>query len=145
MNELRITTLAVLNEAAQQLLSLFPDQRKFALYGEIGTGKTTFTKAVCHLLGTDDTVSSPTYSIVNEYLRNESGLIRHIDLYRLRSPEEALDINIEEYLYDEHYCFVEWAELVEDWLPENIVRLHFETQEDESRLISINSAFSHLT
>lgn len=127
--------LAALDEVAKKLLSLFPAQKKFALYGEIGTGKTTFTKAVCRVLGTDDTVSSPTYSIVNEYLMSEGGFIRHIDLYRLRTPEEALDINIEEYLYDEYYCFVEWAELVEDWLPEDIVRLRFETQEDESRRI----------
>jgi len=137
--------LAALNEFAKKLLSLFPNQKKFALYGEIGTGKTTFTKAVCRLLATEDTVSSPTYSIVNEYLMSEGGFIRHIDLYRLRTAEEALDINIEEYLYDEYYCFVEWAELVEDWLPEDIVRLHFETQEDESRHITAEANNSQST
>ncbi len=124
-----------LQQVAKEVLSVFLDKKKFALYGEIGTGKTTFTKAICRELGTEDNVSSPTYSIVNEYLRSEGGFISHIDLYRLRTPEEALDINIEGYLYDDNYCFVEWAELVEDWLPEDIVRLHFETQEDESRHI----------
>ncbi len=134
--EFLIKNLEALPGVVADFLAQFVDYRKFALYGEIGTGKTTFTKAVCAQLGVEDTVSSPTYAIINEYQAGEQ-VIRHADLYRLKTAEEAFDVNIEAYLDDEHYCFVEWPELIEDWLPEDMIRLYFETQEDETRRVVV--------
>ncbi len=131
-----IENIDKLPDVAAEFLRSFPDKRKFALYGEIGTGKTTFTKAVCQLLGVEDTVSSPTYAIINEYKAGQQ-MLRHADLYRLKNSDEAFDINIEEYLDDEDYFFIEWPELIEDWLPDDIVKMYFESQEDGSRLVRI--------
>lgn len=109
---------------------------KIMLHGEIGAGKTTFVKVFCKKMQTDEVANSPTFSIINEY-EYSAGLIYHIDLYRLKTLDEALDIGIEDYLYDTHYCFIEWAALIENILPDNIITIHFETQDDGSRLVSM--------
>ena len=95
----------------------------FAWYAQMGAGKTTLIKEICRQLGSSDHFSSPTYSIVNEYRISEQTKIYHIDLYRLKDVEEALSIGIEDYLYSNYYCFVEWPELVEHLLPEDTVKV----------------------
>ena len=80
------------------------------LYGDLGAGKTTFVKYLVELLGSNDDTSSPTYGLVNEY-QTAQGAFYHIDLYRLNDTNEAIDMGIEEYLYSENYCFVEWPEV----------------------------------
>lgn len=89
--------------------------------GEMGAGKTTFIKKICRELGVTDNVQSPTFSIVNEYITSTNEAIYHFDCYRLASVEEALNIGIEEYFYSGNYCFIEWAERIEELIPENAV------------------------
>ena len=102
---------------AQELFQYFPNIKKLAFYGEMGVGKTTFSKAICEALQVQDVVSSPTFSIVNEYLSEQNGVIFHFDFYRLKDEQEAFDMGYEDYFYSDAYCFVEWPEKVENLLP----------------------------
>lgn len=109
----------------------------FAFHGEMGSGKTTIIKQLCILLGSHDNFSSPSYSIVNEYLvEGTTEKIYHIDLYRLKNIDEALAIGIEEYITGESYCFIEWPELIEALLPTDVINVSIKP-EDNVREISI--------
>jgi tRNA threonylcarbamoyladenosine biosynthesis protein TsaE len=122
---------------AQQLLEKFPSDRIFAFYGGMGAGKTTFIKAICNQLFVGDVVNSPTFAIVNEYLRNDGGSIYHFDLYRLKSWQEMLDIGYEDYFYSGNYCLLEWPEKIENLLPESTIRVKIElTAERDRRIIT---------
>ncbi len=144
MKKLQIsdTTIEQLADIATRILQFAatdtPTQnRVFAFKGEMGTGKTTLIKEICHQLGSTDNFSSPTYSIVNEYLITGSDeKIYHIDLYRLKNIEEALAIGIEEYISGDNYCFIEWPRLIEQLLPPNTVKVDIKF-EDNMREISI--------
>lgn len=135
--EIIVQQLQELREVAQQLLTFAAERRKFAFYGEIGAGKTTFIQAICQQLGVREAVVSPTFALVNEYSYADAAgnerIAYHLDLYRLKNMQEALDIGIEDLLYDEHYCFIEWPELVEALLPEDVVRVRIETLKDAQR------------
>ncbi|PRD51384.1 tRNA (adenosine(37)-N6)-threonylcarbamoyltransferase complex ATPase subunit type 1 TsaE [Sphingobacterium gobiense] len=112
-----VNNLQELDIAAQQILSDFPNDRIFLLYGNMGAGKTTLVNSFCRALGVTDNTSSPTFSIVNEY-NSSHGPIYHFDFYRLKREEEALDMGYEEYFYTDAYCFVEWPEKIPNLLPE---------------------------
>jgi tRNA threonylcarbamoyladenosine biosynthesis protein TsaE len=105
-----------LQAVAADLINKSKGQRFFCLHGEMGSGKTTFIKAICKELGVVDEVSSPTFSIVNEYLRGNGDPVYHFDFYRLKKVEEAYDIGYENYFFSDYYCFVEWPEKVESLL-----------------------------
>ena len=124
---------------AQQILTLNGQRRKFALIGDVGAGKTTLVQHFCHLHGVEGAVTSPTFALVNEYpLKTnggEQGVVNHLDLYRLKSLEEALEIGIEDYLYNEDFCFIEWPELIESLLPEDIIRIEIEIMEESGRKV----------
>ena len=109
-----------LSEVASQLLAHFGESKIFTFTGNLGAGKTTFITALCHQLGSKDDISSPTFSIVNEY-HGDKGKIYHFDLYRLKNIEEAIDIGFEEYIYSNNYCFIEWPEKVTEILPNTMV------------------------
>lgn len=127
-----------LPQAAKQLLANFPNEKIFAFHGDLGAGKTTFIKVLCEQLGVSDTMSSPSFSLVNEYRSAQNQPIYHFDLYRLKSPQEAFDIGMEEYLYSGNYCFVEWPERAEEILPDNTI--HVTIREiDGAREIIANS------
>lgn len=134
--QIRIQSESELPKLVEEFLTFANGIKKVILYGQIGAGKTTFIKAFCQKMQTDENANSPTYSLVNEY-EYADGLIYHWDLYRLKSTDEALDIGIEDYLYDDNYCFIEWPELIETILPEEVVMMKFETQEDRSRIITL--------
>ena len=85
--------------------------------GEIGSGKTTLIKSLCESLGVLQNVSSPTFSIVNEYLINDKSKIFHFDFFRIKNPLEALDIGLEDYLESNHLCILEWGQIVNKYLP----------------------------
>lgn len=123
-------------KAVQFLQAHLLGQKILLFYGEMGAGKTTFIKAFCKVLGVEDNVSSPTFSIVNEYAYPE-GIIYHFDCYRLKNQTEALDLGMEEYLYSGNYCLIEWPEKIPDLLPENYLSISIEVQPDQQRKLTI--------
>ncbi|MEQ8703072.1 MAG: tRNA (adenosine(37)-N6)-threonylcarbamoyltransferase complex ATPase subunit type 1 TsaE [Phaeodactylibacter sp.] len=112
-----------------------PEQVIWTFTGQIGAGKTTLIKALCRILGSREAVSSPTFSLVNEYEDREGQTFFHMDLYRLNDTEEALDIGIEEYLDSGQRCLIEWPGLIEHLLPEDTFRIKLEIGSDSSRKI----------
>jgi tRNA threonylcarbamoyladenosine biosynthesis protein TsaE len=124
-----------LPSAATRLLSHSGGSRIFAFYGAMGAGKTTFIKAICETLGAADIVSSPTFTIVNEYRTSAGESLFHIDFYRIKKVEEAFDFGIEEYFSGNSYCFIEWPELAEQILPPETVRVKITVGENEERII----------
>lgn len=134
--EIKIDSLSTINEAARTFARAMDDNTVFAFYGAMGAGKTTFVKALCEVLGvTDDTVTSPTFAIVNEYRADGGELIYHFDFYRVKRLEEVYDMGYEDYFYSGALCFIEWPELVEELLPEDTVRVTIEEQPNGSRLL----------
>lgn len=107
------------------------------VYGDMGAGKTTLIKSIVKNLGSKDDVSSPTFSIVNEY-EAINDLIYHFDLYRLNDIEEAYNFGIEEYLYSNHWVIIEWPEIIESILPEDINRIDLCINDNKSRSITLN-------
>ena len=124
-------------QAAQAFIDAMDGRRIFAFYGTMGAGKTTFIRALCRALGVEDTVTSPTFAIVNEYATSEGEPIYHFDFYRIRRLSEAYDMGCEEYFQSGHLCLIEWPELVEDALPEETVRVTIETLPDGRRSITL--------
>jgi len=125
-----------LKAVAKNLVNQFPDHRIFAIYGKMGAGKTTFIQSVCKVLGSDDNVTSPTFALINEYKSAKKESIFHFDFYRINNIEEAFDLGYEDYLYSGNYCLIEWPEMIEPLLPENIVKVKIEADDDGSRNIS---------
>jgi len=122
---------------ANQLLALADDIPVWCFTGEMGAGKTTLIKAICDQLHVQDAMSSPTFSIINEYQTAEGAPIYHFDFYRIKSLDEARDIGVEEYFYSGHYCFIEWPELVADLLPAERVEISINLVEGNSREINL--------
>ncbi|PRD46446.1 tRNA (adenosine(37)-N6)-threonylcarbamoyltransferase complex ATPase subunit type 1 TsaE [Sphingobacterium haloxyli] len=127
-----VNNLQELEVAAQQILSDFPNDRIFLLYGNMGAGKTTLVSSFCRALGVTDNTSSPTFSIVNEY-NSPHGPVYHFDFYRLKHEEEALDMGYEEYFYTDAYCFVEWPEKIPNLLPEESRRITLDVSPADNR------------
>lgn len=135
--EFDVDTIDDLSTIIEELLPIIDVHRKVALIGEIGAGKTTLTKMICQQLGVEDVTSSPTFSIINEY-KGAVGRIYHIDLYRLNSEEEIISIGLLELLEQENdYCFIEWPNLIEDYLPEDTLWIKIEANTSGRRKISI--------
>lgn len=141
MHEFIVTTKNDLPDSVKWLLSQAKGKRKIMLYGSMGVGKTTFTKAFCAYLGVQNATSSPTFSLVNEYFYNNTeggqNVVHHIDLYRLKNFEEAMDMGIEDYLYDESYCLIEWPHIIEPIMPDDVLKISIELIEDSMRKIVI--------
>lgn len=141
MKTISINSTAELDAVAEQLLTFANGNKFFIFEGEMAAGKTTFIKAFCAILGVDDVVSSPTFSIVNEY-ESPIGLIYHFDFYRLKNQQEAYDIGYEEYFYSGDYCLVEWPSKVEDLLPEKYIKVEIEIAGDEQRVFTFSEVNS---
>ena len=125
-----------IKQAAKQFAEAMGENTVFAFYGKMGAGKTTFIKAVCEELGVEDTVTSPTFAIVNEYEAAGGRPIYHFDFYRIKKVSEAYDMGCEEYFYSGHPCFIEWPELIEEVLPEETVNVTIEALSNgERRLV----------
>ena len=136
MKSISINSTAELNSVAEQLLDFANGEKFFVFEGEMAAGKTTFIKAFCAILGVDDVVSSPTFSIVNEY-DSQAGVIYHFDFYRLKNLQEAYDIGYEEYFYSNEYCLVEWPTKVEELLPEKYIKVEIKITGNEQRLFNL--------
>ena len=151
--------------AATDLLEKCGDRRVFAFNGKMGAGKTTFIKQLCEAMGTEDIVNSPTFAIVNVYevrnfelriknseltnssaqsgtssnLEEELKEVYHFDCYRIKDLREAMDMGTEEYLYSGNYCFIEWAEMIEPLLPDDLVTVDIEVLENGDRELVIKN------
>lgn len=110
-------SLDEINAVAANLIAQNP-QKIILFNGDMGAGKTTFIKALVKKLGVSDATSSPTFSLVNEYLTADNQIVYHFDMYRLKSENEAYDMGIDEYLYSGNWCFIEWAEKIPNLIPE---------------------------
>ncbi len=121
-----------LRQVAKAIIEACPQDRVFGFYGEMGAGKTTLIKEMCAHLGVDGMTSSPTFAIVNEYW-TPTGPVYHFDFYRIDSPEDAVRIGFEEYIYSGSYCFIEWTEKVQPLLPDKYVRVTIEQVDDTKR------------
>jgi tRNA threonylcarbamoyladenosine biosynthesis protein TsaE len=138
MEIIRINTLKDLKKAAGQFIRLIGENRVFAFYGNMGSGKTTFIKAICSELGVTENMTSPSFALVNEYIAKDNRLLYHFDCYRLKNIREAYDIGADEYFYSGALCFVEWPEKIEQLLPSETVKVTIQVLGDESREITIN-------
>jgi tRNA threonylcarbamoyladenosine biosynthesis protein TsaE len=125
-NRFIINSLSDLPQAARQFIEMTEGCTVFAFYGKMGTGKTTFIKAICEALGVEDMINSPTFSIVNEYRTRTDTPVYHFDFYRIKNLDEAYSIGCEEYFYSGAYCFIEWPEKVEELLPADAVTVTIE-------------------
>lgn len=123
--------------AAKKILDQTSGKKLLAFYGPMGSGKTTIIKAICRVLGSPDIVTSPTFTLVNEYRLPDGGSIYHIDFYRIRKKEEVFDSGIEEYFSGGSYCFMEWPELIDEILPPGIARIKITVGEQEERILDI--------
>ena len=135
MKKIKIESLQEIREAAREFISQMGNAHVFAFYGKMGSGKTTFIKAICEELGVSDVITSPTFAIVNEY--TASVPIYHFDFYRIKKLEEVYDMGYEDYFYSDALCFIEWPELIEELLPEDAVSVSIQEEADGSRTIRI--------
>lgn len=123
-----------IESTALKLFRQFEPYRIFCFEGALGAGKTTLIEAICRYLGSKDPLSSPTFSIVNEY-DSPKGILYHMDWYRLKNEEEAIQIGIEDYLYSGHYCFIEWHKQAEMLIPKPFVHVTLTSLEASARSI----------
>ncbi len=136
--EIKISSLEEIDNAAHAFLKALGSQRIVAFYGQMGAGKTTFTRALCEAVGVTEPVTSPTFAIVNEYEAPALAPVRevyHFDFYRIKRLEEAYDLGFEDYLYSGALCIIEWPELIEELLPEETMRVHILINEDGTRIL----------
>lgn len=109
--------LSELQSVAEQIIAFAQHYKIWIFEGEMGVGKTTLIKSIGQLMQVEDTIQSPTYSIVNEYHTRSGNIIYHFDFYRIREESEAMDLGYEEYFYDDKYCFIEWASRIQNLIP----------------------------
>ena len=141
---LTLTSIDQLNDAAKTFISTIGKRRIFAFYGSMGAGKTTFIAAVCKALGVTDTVTSPTFAIVNEYevahqqhpAFPQGEVVYHFDFYRINRLEEIYDLGYEEYLYSDKLCLIEWPEQLVNLLPDDAVRVDITAHDDGTRTLT---------
>ena len=134
--ELIIHNLDEISAVAKEFVAALDNRTVVAFYGKMGVGKTTFIKAVGEELGVTDVINSPTFAIVNEYQSGAGEPVYHFDFYRIRRPEEVLDIGFYEYLDSGCLCLMEWPELIEDFLPDETVRVNITENPDKSRTLT---------
>lgn len=135
--------LEQLSEVAKELMDSFPEARVFAFYANMGVGKTTLIKSICSLLGVEETTASPTFAIVNEY---KGGIgfesVYHFDCYRLETSNDAFNVGAEDYLESGRYCFIEWPEVLEPFMPDGTIKVEIESSADGTRVMRAFPFFS---
>ena len=132
-----INSIEEIQEVAEKFIHEIGDKKIFAFNGKMGAGKTTFIKAICEVMGVQETINSPTFSIVNEYEAADGSIIYHFDCYRINKIQEALDLGAEEYLHSGNLCFIEWSENIAPLLPDSLVNVNIEEIENGKRQIII--------
>ena len=135
-HRIAISSLEDIDRCAGQFLEQIGDNRVIAFYAPMGAGKTTFTSALCRVLGVrEDAVSSPTFAIVNEYRSGMGEPIYHFDFYRIENPAEALDIGFYDYVDSGDLCLIEWPENIETILPDDALKVRILVQDDGTRVL----------
>jgi tRNA threonylcarbamoyladenosine biosynthesis protein TsaE len=128
-----------INKAATSFRHVLNNKQVIAFSGEMGSGKTTFIHALCVTMGVTDTVSSPTFSIINEY-DSDDGNIYHIDLYRCKNEEEAIRAGVEDCIYSGNYCFIEWPSKAEGIFPPDTLRVEIIAIDENTRKIEMKES-----
>jgi tRNA threonylcarbamoyladenosine biosynthesis protein TsaE len=131
-------TLSNIQQAVQQVWAHGKDYLVWAFHGEMGAGKTTFIHALCNHLGVTSVVGSPTYSIINQYSSSDGGTICHMDWYRMKDEEEALQAGVEDALYSGDQCFIEWPERAAGLLPTDTLHITISIISPVERTIDID-------
>ncbi len=131
-------TLDQINKTAAALLAETGNHKVFAFHGEMGAGKTTFIHALCEAIAVQDVVSSPTFSIINQYSTKEGQTVYHMDLYRLKDENEAINAGVEDCLYSGDTCFVEWPEKAPGVFPDETVHITISSVNDNTRKLKYN-------
>lgn len=124
--------------AVSKLLDFAGNKRIFAFYGSLGSGKTTIIKAICKKIGVADKVTSPTFTVINEYKTRKNEPVFHVDLYRIKNKEELFDIGLTEYLSGEYYCFIEWPDMAESLLSAEAVTIKISVEDNHHRLLDVS-------
>lgn len=122
-----------IEKTAKEFLKATTDYKVFAFSGDLGAGKTSFITALCKVLGVSDNISSPTYSIIHEYKTNDNKTIYHMDLYRIKTKEEAIDAGVEDCLLSNQMCFVEWPDKAPGIFPDNTIYSEIEILSETKR------------
>ncbi len=138
MKEITVNGLGDLPDAAEEILAALDGRNVVALYGPMGAGKTTLVREICARLGSEDTVTSPTFALINRYDTAEGNAIFHFDFYRIEREEEAFDMGYEEYFYSDGLCLVEWPEKVENLLPDDVMKVTITPTSPTRRTIVID-------
>ncbi|MFY7811794.1 MAG: tRNA (adenosine(37)-N6)-threonylcarbamoyltransferase complex ATPase subunit type 1 TsaE [Flavobacterium sp.] len=133
----KVYSLNELDQTAIEIIQNFK-HKTILLNGEMGAGKTTLISKIINLLGSKDTVSSPTFSIINQYQLKDNQMVNHFDFYRIKSQHEALDIGVEEYFYSNDYNFIEWSEKIPDLLPPYFTTITIVKIDENTRKLIIN-------
>ncbi|MCB0431243.1 MAG: tRNA (adenosine(37)-N6)-threonylcarbamoyltransferase complex ATPase subunit type 1 TsaE [Flavobacteriales bacterium] len=123
IKEYSCVALERMPEVAKALMEAYPGKRVFTFAGDLGAGKTQLIKEICSVLGVQEAVQSPTYPIVHEYRPSGDGVVYHMDLYRIKSQNELIDLGFEDYLLSGYFCFIEWPEVADNLLPVDSVRV----------------------
>ncbi|MCF8360824.1 MAG: tRNA (adenosine(37)-N6)-threonylcarbamoyltransferase complex ATPase subunit type 1 TsaE [Prolixibacteraceae bacterium] len=137
MKKIRLHSKKDLPKAASEFIKYMGHKKVFAFKGSMGSGKTTFIKAVCRQMGVGEQITSPSFSLINEYTLPAGGTIYHFDCYRLKNINEAYDIGAEEYFYSGNVCFVEWPGIIEDLLPPETTTVTISVKENGKRELII--------
>jgi len=127
-----------LNQIAKEIIAT-SKSKTILFYGEMGVGKTTLIKEICKELGIEDVVSSPTFSLVNEYLTTNAKIVYHFDFYRIEDENEAYDIGVEDYFYSDAWCFIEWPQNIINLLPLDATEVYIHKLENGNRNIQLKN------
>ncbi len=126
-----------LGDVSKEIIAFAADTKIWLLEGEMGAGKTTLVKALCKELCITDHVTSPTYSLVNEYQKSNGEVIYHFDFYRIKQQSEAIDIGCEEYFYSGNICLIEWPSMIPDLLPDKYLKISISVMSPSQRIIQL--------
>jgi len=131
-------SLQAIQDTARQFLTNTAPYTVYAFHGEMGAGKTTFIHALCEEMGITDVVSSPTFSIINQYRTGSGKTVYHMDLYRIQDENEAINAGVEDCLYSGDTCLVEWPEKATGIFPPETLHITITSVDDNNRKLEYN-------
>lgn len=134
---IEVRNMEELDQAALQIKRYAEDLKVWIFEGDLGAGKTTLIKRICDHFNITDTVNSPSFSIVNEYRDDKGEKYYHLDFYRIKNEEEAMDIGAEEYIFSGNYCFIEWPSKVSSLLPDHYLSVSISQMPDGTRSLNL--------